>query len=124
MDVTNGIMSPIKRRRGRPRKTISLTTILRDEGVEDEIHTLKANTNNMKLKKQKIEHGVSVFSHTVDDSLIGQEVIGVLEGTFDAGYFLSLKVGNKGTVLRGVVFSDGIPISNKNNVASSAHFVI
>lgn len=124
MDVTNGFESPMKRRRGRPRKTISLTTILRDEGVEDDIHALKANSSGIKLKKQKIENGVTIFSPIVDDSLIGQQVIGVLEGTFDAGYFLSLKVGNKGTILRGVVFSDGIPISNDKNIASSTNFVI
>lgn len=124
MDVTNGIISPIKRRRGRPRKTISLTTILRDEGVEDEMHILKENSSDLKLKRQKIEHGATIFSPMVDDSLIGQQVIGVLEGTFDAGYLLSLKVGNKGTILRGVVFSDGIPISNEKNVPPSPNFVI
>ena len=124
MDVTNGMKLPIKRRRGRPRKTISLTTILRDEGVEDEIRTLKANSSDINLKRQKIESGTTIFSPIIDDSLIGQQVIGILEGTFDAGYFLSLKVGNKGTILRGVVFSDGISTSNDKNIASATNFVM
>jgi len=123
MDITSGDMPPIKRKRGRPRKTISLTTMLRVEGVEDGEHNFNETLDFTDSKKQRTENEETLFYPIVDNSLIGQQVIGVLEGTFDAGYFLSLKVEGTGAILRGVVFVDGVPISNDNDVAPSANLV-
>lgn len=124
MNVTNGNMPPIKRKRGRPRKTISLTTMLRVDDVKDEAHDFNETLDFTKSKRQRTENEETLFYPITDNPLIGQQVIGVLEGTFDAGYFLSLKIEGTGTILRGVVFSDCIPSSNNDYVAPSANLVL
>lgn len=57
-----------------------------------------------------------------EDPLVGQVVSGVLDGKFDAEYMLTVRVGERGSVLRGVVFEPGlsIPISAANGIAPSA----
>ncbi|KAG7537688.1 hypothetical protein ISN44_As13g015530 [Arabidopsis suecica] len=65
-----------KRKRGRPRR--------------DEIQTqLPVNP---------------LVSTTMDENLIGQVVSGVVEGSFEAGYFLNVKVADTEKQLKGVVF--------------------
>lgn len=51
--------------------------------------------------------------------LVGQGVHGVLDGSFDAGFFVTLRVAGSATVLRGVVFAPGssIPVTMGNDVA-------
>ncbi|KAF2304665.1 hypothetical protein GH714_037338 [Hevea brasiliensis] len=71
------------------------------------------------MKKTKL------FAHTtgaVDDEMVGQVVSGVIEGSFDAGYLLKVKVGDTETHLRGVVFLPGsfTPITASNDVAPQA----
>ncbi|XP_010445379.1 PREDICTED: uncharacterized protein LOC104728010 isoform X2 [Camelina sativa] len=43
-------------------------------------------------------------STTMDDNLIGQVVSGVVEGSFEAGYFLNVKVADTEKQLKGIVF--------------------
>jgi hypothetical protein len=54
-----------------------------------------------------------------DNTFVGQSVHGVLDGSFDAGYLLMVRVGDTDTVLRGVVFDPGmsVPISKENDIA-------
>jgi hypothetical protein len=54
-----------------------------------------------------------------DEAMVGLAVTGVIEATFEAGYFLSVKVGNSDSVLRGVVFKPGHcdPVTVDNDVA-------
>uniref|UniRef100_A0A1D1XW04 High mobility group B protein 10 n=1 Tax=Anthurium amnicola TaxID=1678845 RepID=A0A1D1XW04_9ARAE len=61
---------------------------------------------------------VDVEAHG-NDPFVGQVVSGVLDGKFDAGYMLTVQVGERGSVLRGVVFEPGrsVPISAANDVA-------
>lgn len=45
-----------------------------------------------------------LVSTTIDENLIGQVVSGVVEGSFEAGYFLNVKVADTEKQLKGVVF--------------------
>ncbi|BAU02660.1 uncharacterized protein HKW66_Vig0121850 [Vigna angularis] len=51
--------------------------------------------------------------------MVGKLVSGVIEGTFNAGYLLNVKVANTDAVLRGLVFVPGhfSPVSVENDVA-------
>jgi len=108
---------PVKRKRGRPRKseTQSTSTQTPTPGGGPG-STLKPK----KQRKRKADGNTSgPPPSSVDVSMIGQQVSGVLEGTFDAGYLLSVRVGNSDTILRGVVFGPGlsVPLSKLNDVA-------
>ncbi|KAL0406927.1 UNVERIFIED_CONTAM: hypothetical protein Slati_4006600 [Sesamum latifolium] len=97
---------PVKRKRGRPRKDPSLkrTGTARVppgfEGVKEHLPQRADRTDGI-------------------DSMVGQAVTGVVEATFDAGYLLSVRIGNSNTNLRGVVFKPGhfIPVTAENDVA-------
>lgn len=54
-----------------------------------------------------------------DMNLVGKVVTGVIEGSFDAGYLLNVKVKDSDTQLRGLVFIRGrvTPITPENDVA-------
>lgn len=58
----------------------------------------------------------------VVEEMVGQVVSGVIEGSFDAGYLLKVKIGDTDTYLRGVVFLPGrfSPITALNDVAPQA----
>lgn len=100
---------PVKRKRGRPRKSESAPT------------TPGTDTTTMKPKKQRKRKGDAdaPAPSIVDVTMIGQQVTGMLEGTFDAGYLLSVRVGTSDTILRGVVFGPGlsVPLTKVNDVA-------
>ncbi|KAI3441653.1 SM-ATX domain-containing protein [Psidium guajava] len=55
----------------------------------------------------------------VDDVMLGQRFSGVVEAEFDAGYLLTVSLGNPQRTLRGVVFKPGchLPVSAENDVA-------
>lgn len=95
---------PVKRKRGRPRK---------DENLVQGESTPASDS----LKKNK-----QSASDDAEDEMVGQVVSGVIEGSFDAGYLLNVKVGGTDTQLRGVVFLPGrfTPITVANDVAPSA----
>lgn len=101
---------PVKRKRGRPRKSETPTTTQTTTTTTD---------STLKPKKQRKRKGEAPPPSSVDVSMIGQQVTGVLEGTFDAGYLLSVRVGTSDTILRGVVFGPGlsVPLSKLNDVA-------
>lgn len=101
---------PVKRKRGRPRKSESAPT------------TPGTDTTTLKPKKQRKRKGDADAGpppSSVDVTMIGQQVTGMLEGTFDAGYLLSVRVGTSDTILRGVVFGPGlsVPLTKVNDVA-------
>lgn len=54
-----------------------------------------------------------------DSCFIGQSICGVVDGSFDAGYMLTVRVGDTDTILRGIVFEPGlsVPISEANDIA-------
>ncbi|MCO5590896.1 hypothetical protein L7F22_044871 [Adiantum nelumboides] len=61
----------------------------------------------------------------VENAFVGQQVHGVLDGSFDAGYLLTVRVGNTQTVLRGAVFEPtlSVPISQANDIAPHVKFI-
>ncbi|XP_073039640.1 uncharacterized protein [Primulina eburnea] len=97
---------PAKRRRGRPRKDPSLK------------HAKAARTppgflGTKEYLSQRADQNNGI------DVMVGQPVTGVVEATFDAGYLLTVRIGNSDTNLRGVVFKPGhfIPVTAANDVA-------
>ncbi|XP_074592259.1 uncharacterized protein LOC141848049 [Curcuma longa] len=52
------------------------------------------------------------------NGLLGQSVCGTLDGTFEAGYLLTVKVAGTGHVLKGIVFDPHrcVPISEENDI--------
>ncbi|KAL5730794.1 hypothetical protein ACHQM5_003586 [Ranunculus cassubicifolius] len=103
---------PAKRKRGRPRKDESLGGIPR--------RPTPKTPKPAPVKKIPETNNIDPISNGVD-TMLGQAVSGVLDGSFDAGYLVTVKVGNTNTVLRGVVFNPGlvVPISEVNDVASN-----
>lgn len=107
---------PVKRKRGRPRKSETAQGI---QGIQAQ--GTEPGVKPKKQRKRKGDGGVAMAPppQAIDVSMIGQQVTGVLEGTFDAGYLLSVRVGSSDTILRGVVFGPGlsVPLSKLNDVA-------
>ncbi|KAL1201770.1 Protein METABOLIC NETWORK MODULATOR 1 [Cardamine amara subsp. amara] len=52
-------------------------------------------------------------------NLVGRRISGVVEGTFDEGYLINVKVNDIGMKLRGLVFKPGkvSPITSENDMA-------
>ncbi|KAF1894591.1 hypothetical protein Lal_00031411 [Lupinus albus] len=116
---------PLKRKRGRPRKYPRPDS-------EDSSHMLfgqskKPNPGSSEQSKllpgyegvngnQQLQRDQENGSN---DAMVGQEVSGVIEAVFDAGYLLNVRVGDSDATLRGLVFKLGsyVPISPENDVA-------
>ncbi|XP_058072513.1 uncharacterized protein LOC131221317 [Magnolia sinica] len=98
---------PVKRGRGRPRKD---DYVYHGEKSSD----LPGSDGAKKTRCQNIDSTADE-----DSAFVGQIVSGVLDGSFDAGYLLTVKVCKTDTVLRGVVFDPRLsaPISAENDVA-------
>ncbi|PRQ28481.1 putative AT hook, DNA-binding protein [Rosa chinensis] len=97
---------PMKRKRGRPRKDENL--------VHGE--SMPAMPGPDSLKKHKQSAGTNDDG---EDEMVGRVVSGVIEGSFDDGYLLNVKVEDTDTQLRGVVFLPGkfTPVTAANDVA-------
>ncbi|KAL3851217.1 hypothetical protein ACJIZ3_013099 [Penstemon smallii] len=109
--VNQGVL-PVKRRRGRPRKDHSLK------------HT--DATNAPPGFKEAKEYPSSRDDSTAGtDYMVGQAVTGVVEATFDAGFLLTVKIGNSNTNLRGVVFKPGhcVPVTAANDVVPHVQMI-
>ncbi|KAL3520066.1 hypothetical protein ACH5RR_018215 [Cinchona calisaya] len=103
------LVLPEKRKRGRPRKEVNAAKM--GEGNLQ----LPATPDGIRALKQ-------IDTKPNDRSMVGKVVSGVIDGSFDAGYFLSVRIGNNGPPLRGVIFEPGriVPISSDNDVAPRA----
>ncbi|KAJ8534859.1 hypothetical protein K7X08_016587 [Anisodus acutangulus] len=99
---------PAKRRRGRPRK----------DGGFAKRGNLQSPVMAPPVSEMSQKDGGVIGGSNV----VGQMVSGVVDGCFDAGYFISVRVGNSGTTLRGLVFQPGrfAPITPANDVAPLA----
>ncbi|CAL9747725.1 unnamed protein product [Musa acuminata subsp. burmannicoides] len=77
-----------------------------------------ANSANHSQLIPAQSNSAAASSHAPND-LLGQTVCGTLDGTFDAGYMLTVRVANGGHVLRGLVFDPRlcVPISAENDIA-------
>ncbi|RDX88650.1 hypothetical protein CR513_29731, partial [Mucuna pruriens] len=96
---------PIKRKRGRPRKEGS---VVQGENVPVMLSSDNALNSNQ-----------AAGTSTTEDEMVGKAVTGVIEGTFNAGYLLNVKVADTDAFLRGLVFLPGqvAPVTVENDVA-------
>ncbi|KAJ7946276.1 putative AT hook motif-containing protein [Quillaja saponaria] len=102
--------APAKRKRGRPRK---------DEGV---VHGESAPiTPAMRTAPSVPEHDnvVLIPQRRLNDPRVGQAVSCVINGAFDGGYLVKVKLADVDTHLNGVIFLPGhvTPITAENDVA-------
>lgn len=111
-----GVLVPPKRKQGRPRKNP-----LPVPG-ENNIVPHKSDGRGRKPRRKKSD---ITWPAVVDSDFIGKQVHGVLDGSFDAGYLLTVRIGDSQTVLRGVVFEPSlcVPISKSNDIAPNVNLV-
>ncbi|CAL1354241.1 unnamed protein product [Linum trigynum] len=105
---------PVKRRRGRPRK---------HPKVDHLDHSRTSHSNFSSGGGVNGSHQPNSVNN--NDIMLGQPVVGVIEAVFDAGYLLSVRIGNSGTNLKGVVFKPGhyIPVSAENDIAPDVRMI-
>uniref|UniRef100_A0A7N0UCX1 Uncharacterized protein n=1 Tax=Kalanchoe fedtschenkoi TaxID=63787 RepID=A0A7N0UCX1_KALFE len=100
----------LKRKRGRPRQDDSTNqgnyTVVMQEWGSCGVNECREEEPNA----------------VVDDGLLGQVVSGVLSGSFDAGFFVTMKPQNSDTTLTGLVFYPGkfVPVTPENDLAPQA----
>lgn len=60
-----------------------------------------------------------------DNEMVGKAVTGVIEGTFNAGFLLNVKVADSDEILRGLVFLPGqvAPVTVENDVAPHVRMI-
>lgn len=87
-----------KRKRGRPRKDVSMTQGESSRGTNPK----------------------------EDVNLVGKSVSGVVEGSFEAGFIINVKVKDSDTRLRGLVFARGkvVPVTPENDVAPHVKMIV
>ncbi|KAL2523696.1 Uncharacterized protein Adt_08750 [Abeliophyllum distichum] len=103
---------PVKRKRGRPRKDKSLKHV-KTAHVPPVFEALKENSSKKDTRVNE------------NDARVGEAVMGVVEAIFDAGYLLTVRIGNSTTNLRGVVFKPGhyVPVTVENDVAPHVEMI-
>eukprot|EP00252_Welwitschia_mirabilis_P017103 TRINITY_DN379_c0_g1_i1.p1 TRINITY_DN379_c0_g1~~TRINITY_DN379_c0_g1_i1.p1 ORF type:complete len:186 (+),score=29.90 TRINITY_DN379_c0_g1_i1:450-1007(+) len=109
VQIESAQLIPPKRKRGRPRKNHALFP-------GDKALVPQRVEGKRKPRRKKMDSSGASFT---DNAYVGQTVHGVLDGSFDAGYLVTVRVGNTDTVLRGVVFEPrlSVPISRMNDIA-------
>ena len=113
-------VAPPKRKKGRPPKNRELISSTEENGATPK----SADGRARKITKKK-QHEVINVLPPLDGAFVGQQVHGVLDGSFDAGYLLTVRVGNSQTVLRGAVFEPTLsaPICKANDIAPNSKFI-
>ncbi|URD81175.1 Mate efflux family protein [Musa troglodytarum] len=112
---------PLKRKRGRPRKhdydNPSCQQHQRLEAVPAQACPIADSVHHSQVIPTRANSALT-SSHG-PNGLLGQAVCGTLDGTFDAGYLLTVRVANTGDVLKGLVFDPRlcIPVSAENDIA-------
>ncbi|MCL7041751.1 hypothetical protein MKW94_019363 [Papaver nudicaule] len=104
---------PVKRKRGRPRKNENVPREVK-ENVSDSVpDVVKRNRRRRDRKASSV------------DPMVGQVVTGVLDGSFDAGYLLTVRVGDTNRILKGIVFEPrlSVPVSDANDIAPQVKMV-
>ncbi|KAH6792797.1 hypothetical protein C2S52_003274 [Perilla frutescens var. hirtella] len=103
-----------KRKRGRPRKDSNLC---REGGS-----SLENATSFMKSSSTSVQVPHDEGKKCEEDCEVGSMVYGVVEGSFDAGYLISVRIGNNLAPFRGVVFQPRkvVAVTPANDVAPQA----
>lgn len=120
---------PLKRKRGRPRKHPKPDLNHGGSAVAARslnfyrAYSARIPPGFERMDGAKARQG-DAFGHPNSD-IVGQPVYGVIEAAFDAGYLLTVKVGNSETTLRGVVLMPGhyVPVSAENDVAPNVQMI-
>lgn len=117
-------ISPLKRRRGRPRK-YPRTNVNREENAVPRVQNLQRQENAPNPPGFAGVNDNQPCQVNANDIMVGQVVHGVIDATFDAGYLLTVRVGNSDNTLRGVVFKPGqyIPVAADNDVAPNVPMI-
>ncbi|CAI7904824.1 unnamed protein product [Closterium sp. NIES-54] len=132
MAADRAIAAAFKRKRGRPSKSdvlarqalimaahsgmpvtdpSNIDAILAAQNASALVPTAtvtRARMTKSQLKARRLNQAGGDDGAAVQPGWVGQNVQGVLDGTFDAGYFVTIRVGNTNTILRGVVFAPGV----------------
>ncbi|KAG6392327.1 hypothetical protein SASPL_146544 [Salvia splendens] len=116
-----------KRKRGRPRKDSNLcsastlsspeySTLMRNHAANQSIYPTPPAPAPPPADPDKNP------TIAADDAMVGSSVYGVVEGSFDAGYLISIRIGNNLTFFRGLVFQprNVIALTPSNDVAPHA----
>ncbi|KAE8693409.1 Detected protein of unknown function [Hibiscus syriacus] len=114
----------LKPKRGRPRKHPKYTL---HEG-QDARTPWNQNPNRIPPGFEGVNGNQSQQMNPINDAndiTVGQAVSGVIDAAFDAGYLLTVRVGDTDTTLRGVVFKPGnfVPVSAENDVAPNLQMI-
>ncbi|XP_051129084.1 uncharacterized protein LOC127249996 [Andrographis paniculata] len=117
------ITLPAKRKRGRPRKD---SNIFRQSTLQSPESANLLKTQHAEVRYSNPDSAAKAqepdSKDGIADGLAGSMIYGVIEGSFDAGYFVSVRIGNSSTPFRGVVFQPGkiVPVTAANDVAPQA----
>ncbi|KAK9673913.1 hypothetical protein RND81_12G198400 [Saponaria officinalis] len=122
-EVSNSLPTPdvtMKKKRGRPRKDpTKLAYVPRKRLLTQNYSESAPVPPGFEESNGSQPRPVDAVDDTNVDSMVGKVVNGVIEAVFDAGYLLSVRVGDSDTFLRGVVFKSGhyVPVSPENDLA-------
>lgn len=102
---------PHKRKRGRPRKDQSANRLA----------ITKVPPGFGGVKEKLPQYGNA--SNEANDGIVGHTVNAVVDAAFDAGYLLSVRIGN--SIFRGIVFKPGhiAPVTVENDVAPHVELI-
>lgn len=113
-----------KRKRGRPRKDSNLGAALQspDNNSSFMMKPLGAAEHMMYPSPSAAVHQDAEKTNCGDEGMVGSMVYGVVEGTFDAGFLISVRIGGSHAPFRGVVFQPRkvVAVTSANDVAPQA----
>lgn len=119
---------PAKRKRGRPRKYPTAGSP--NYHLGESSHSSRSHgANNHAPPGFRAINGTKPRQvdpiRSIKPDMAGQVVSGVIEGEFDGGYLLTVKVRNSDITLKGVVFKSGqcVPITADNDVAPNIQMI-
>lgn len=122
-EVAYEVVKP-KKRIGRPPKVWS--SVLLPKEVTSTLGTrkprlAKSQKANHNTRSSNSNEGEGTHSKLSTSNMVGQTVHGVVDGCFDAGFLVSLRMGDSDSLYRGVVFGPGlsIPVSKETDIAKN-----
>lgn len=120
MAASKLLKEKFKPKRGRPTRgeAEERKQALVEAGFEVEELTDLLGSKSLKRKRNK-------KNKVLLSQLTGKTVEGIVDGSFDAGYFLTVKVADSDIFLRGVVFSPSksVPVTRYNDIAVGVNSV-
>lgn len=117
-NASTPVILPAKRKRGRPRKDGNLPK----NNIEGSSKPVLINSAGNDSNSTRTTTFQQFESKPNDGNAIGKVISGVIDGRFDAGFLISVRIGNNGPILRGVIFEPGkfSPLNSSNDIAPQA----